>query len=325
MVKNSGLGILGELAERRVKGKPYLISEWGSCAPNDFREDGVLVMGAACALQGWSALQFSFSHTDAADLEHFTGALDNNTDIRAQPAELALWSSVARMLAQGDLAPLTEEAWQPMSRAQALDPHSAFKVSGPLGLVARTGVDFTEDGGAFNAESAAAPSMKDGWAVAEGGALRHNAAKGILLIDTPRTQAVSGFAGGEAEALSNLSVDLKSRYGVLVASSLDGKPLASSFRVLLTAAGNAVNEGMALTPSGNQLAQAGGPKVLVEALAGQISLKIDGDRQGQVWALDPSGRRKKAVPAQFSAGKVSFEMKPSYQTLYYELALDEAQ
>ena len=323
MLKSSALGIVGELAQRRVKGKPYLISEWQSCAPNDFRTDAVLAMGAACALQGWSALQFSFSHTDTADLEHFTGALDNNTDIRTQAAQMALWPSVTRMLARGDLAPLSSAAWQPMSSAQALDPRSSYKVSGPLSLVARTGVDFSGQGLTFDAGKAAAPFVKDGWASAPGGALRYNSAKGLLLIDTSRTQAVAGFGQGEAQVLSNLSVDLTSRYGVVVASSLDEKPLSHSFRVLVTAAGNSVNEGMALTPAGNQLARVGGPKVLIEPLVGKISMKISGDRQGKVWTLDLSGRRKQNVPVQFSAGQVSFDMKPAYQTLYYELALDE--
>ena len=323
MIKNQGLGIVNELAQRRVKGKPYLISEWQSCAPNDHRTDAVLAMGAACSLQGWSALQFSLSHTDAADLEHFTGPLDSNTDLRTQPAQLALWGSVSRMLAQQDLPELKEEAYQPISAAEALDPHSAYKVGGPLGLVARTGVDFSRSG-SFDAAKAAAPHLKDGWTVSAGGALRHNPSLGLLLIDTPRTQAVAGFAQGHAQALSQLSVDLSSPYGVVVASSLDGKPLQQSFRVLVTAAANAVNEGMALAPAGNQLARVGGPRVLIEPVSGKLTLKVSGQRRGKVWALDLSGRRRQSVPASFSDGGVSFEMGPASRTLYYELALDES-
>ncbi len=151
-------------------------------------------MGAACALQGWSALQFSFSHTDAADLEHFTGALDNNTDIRAQPAQLALWASVARMLGAGrprrsskgqvkahsisPLSPGPHWPWTSPSR-RLIEGQRAHRCE--LGLT--SGVDFEQDDvekADPQQENCGGASMKDGWVGAPTMApLRHNAAKGI--------------------------------------------------------------------------------------------------------------------------------------------------
>ncbi|HEX2674271.1 MAG TPA: CIA30 family protein, partial [Polyangiaceae bacterium] len=50
LLKDAGLGVLGSLATRRVKGLPYTASEWQTSAPNDYRQEGVLVMGAYAAL-----------------------------------------------------------------------------------------------------------------------------------------------------------------------------------------------------------------------------------------------------------------------------------
>jgi hypothetical protein len=324
MLKSGNLGIVGELASRRVKGKPYMATEWQSCAPNDFRADGVLAMGAACALQNWSAIQFSFTHTDERDLEHFTGPLDSNTDIVTQPAMRALWPAVALALARGDIAPLQGEAWQALTPAQALDPVSGFKVGGPVILGARTGVAFGAAGPAFDPKAAGLAYSKDGWNGLPGGQVRQHPGKGLFLVDTPRTAALAGFTGGEEQSLGKLKLRLANRYAVLMASSLDGKPLEQSFHVLVTAVGNAVNEGMALTPSGNQLSRVGGPAVLVEPVEGSLRMEVAGGRRGKVWALDESGRRRDGVAARFEGGALSFDLKPGYKTLHYELALDEA-
>src|SRR3970040_1137983 len=39
MVSDENLGVIGGLADRRMKGVPYSISEWQASAPNDYRHE----------------------------------------------------------------------------------------------------------------------------------------------------------------------------------------------------------------------------------------------------------------------------------------------
>jgi len=69
------------------------------------------------------------------------------------------------------------------------------------------------------------------------GELARNWAQGVQTIDTPRTQAVSGWIGGKALALKDASFQFKTRKAVVALSSIDDQPLSSSRFILITAVG----------------------------------------------------------------------------------------
>lgn len=319
MLKHPEAGIVGELAARRVQGKPYIATEWGSSAPNDYRGDGVLTMGLACALQNWSATQFAFSHTDEADFETFKGRLNSFFDAIYQPVWMALWPAVATLVQRGDLpADTGPGAWERFSSAELADPRLRRQGSGAAAFAARSGVSFGPGGGPTPAEARAA-ATRDGWVISPGGHLRHHPEKGLLLLDTERSKAVAGFAGEDGEQrVGGLSVSLANPYAVLVLTSLDGKPLEESRRALLVAGANAVNTGMVRRWGGGAIEQAGTEPVLVEPVLGRVSLAVNGPRQ--VWALDSHGRRAQRLDAAFEDGVLRFELKEGHRSLAWELA-----
>ncbi|MGO9809558.1 MAG: hypothetical protein ACLP53_01955, partial [Isosphaeraceae bacterium] len=69
------------------------------------------------------------------------------------------------------------------------------------------------------------------------GELVRNWAQGVQTIDTPRTQAVSGWIGGKALALKDASFQFNTRKAVVALSSIDDQPLSSSRFILITAVG----------------------------------------------------------------------------------------
>ena len=60
---------------------------------------------------------------------------------------------------------------------------------------------------------------------------------GIQTIDTPRTQAVSGWIGGQSLALKDATFRFKTAKAVVALSSIDDQPLDSSRFILVTAVG----------------------------------------------------------------------------------------
>ena len=64
--------------------------------------------------------------------------------------------------------------------------------------------------------------------VTDTGELRRNWQQGIYTIDTPLTQAASGWLGGRPVNLGAIQIQAKTPYASVVVQSLDGKPLGLS-------------------------------------------------------------------------------------------------
>jgi hypothetical protein len=322
MIRTGGLGIVGELAASRVKGLPYIVTEWQCAAPNDTRADAELDMALACSLQGWSALQFAFRHSSQEDLLSFGGPLDNNFDVANQPAQMGLWPAAAVLARRGDVAKATNKDWTYLEPSAALKPGAHLGAPGREALMAECGVAF--EARPSDVPALPAPEPQDGWTVGEGGAVRHDPARGLLLIDSKGTQAVAGFSRGAPEHPSRLAVKLDNDYAMVVATALDTADLAGAKHVLLTAVDNAINEGMTLEPSGDQLASKGGPRVLVEPVVGTVTLSLPNTEGVRVWALDPSGRRTKAMQVRRVKGGLELALRASDKAMNYEIELPGA-
>jgi hypothetical protein len=71
------------------------------------------------------------------------------------------------------------------------------------------------------------------------GELARDWTEGIQTIDTPRTQAVSGWIGGKTLSLKDATFRFRTKKAVVALSSIDDQPLALSRFILVTAVGQA--------------------------------------------------------------------------------------
>lgn len=145
---------------------------------------------------------------------------------------------------------------------------------------------------------------------------------GTQLVDSPRTQIISGFAGYRAtNTTANLAVRVETPYAAVALTSLDGKPVAAAKRLLLEAAGRVINTGAAITAgkTGPELTKAGAKPTLVECLRGEIVLTGLADASMQVFALDPEGRRLGEVPVTRGAGTITIPLSPRWRSIWFEV------
>lgn len=321
MVKDPNLGVVGSLARRRVKGLPYSTSEWQTSAPNDFRVEGALLVGAYAAFQDSSPLQFAFSH-DVNKRADAAGALNNNFDIIDQPTMLGAWPAVSLLFHRADVRK------SPIEACVKIDPKEVYKGAAtpslPAGLaqVVRTCVDF--HGGQSAAELTAVRDkyLKGTLATSNTGELRHDAASGRFEVDTARSQGFAGFKPSAPIQLGNATIELENPFAVLVVTSLDDVPLASAKRVLVSALGNAVNTGMSLAPGGNRLMNAGTAPTLVEPIRAKVTLsKLTGAplEKAHLYALGQSGERASEVPLVKDKGSLAFSIGAAQHAIHYEL------
>lgn len=123
------------IAMTRIFGKPFTVSEFNYSAPNRYRAEGGMLMGAAAALQDWDAVwRFAYSHSREAvsgpqPLDYFNMATD--------PAGMAGERAALALFLRGDIRPA------PDSMARVLRPENALNgesvVPGPdLGALTLT-------------------------------------------------------------------------------------------------------------------------------------------------------------------------------------------
>jgi hypothetical protein len=320
MVKSPSLGIIGVLSRRRVAGLPYTVSEWQTSAPNDYRAEGLLVMSAVSAFQGWHPIQFAFSH-DVNHRPEAAGMLSSNFDVIHQPNLLALWPATALLFHRGDVTPSPTESVLEYDDVALYDPATHLDYPRGAALVTRTAIDFGRGQSAAEIEKLVQAGTKGSRVTSPNGELSHDPEVGIFQVDAPRSQGFAGFKAAGEVAFKNLKVSLENEFAVVLATSLGDEPISRAKRVLLTASGNAVNSGMKLDPSRSKFADAGRSPILVEPVRGTVSLEnLTGSlAKVKVYALSPNGERLKEIPVEISADAVRFKLEAANKTLSYEV------
>ncbi len=240
-------------------GKPSMISETTWNRPNRYRSEAPLFYAAYGALQDSDAIVHFALDTAAWSVK--PGFFMQPWTLMS-PAMMGQFPAAALiyrkgLVATGDLlvdlnlkvgdlldlkgTPLPQDAALDELRLKDVPKGTTLKpgnVIDPLvHFAGRTNVNFTDRGGP--------PKLKDlkpfidrrrQVVASSTGELRLDYGKGVLTINAPAAQGISGALreAGTAE-LKDLTISSKLELGHIVAVSLDGKPLATSRRILLQA------------------------------------------------------------------------------------------
>ena len=141
-----------------------------------------------------------------------------------------------------------------------------------------------------------------------------------MTVDTPRTQGGFARAGGTF-ATSGLRVRLAGAHGAVWATSVDGKPLAESKRILLTHLTDVQNTGVQWADADHRiLLKRGGLPMRARKGTAEVSLKA---ASWNAYALGTDGARRAEVPVKRKDGSLALTADtardPANATLLYEL------
>jgi hypothetical protein len=115
----------------------------------------------------------------------------------------------------------------------------------------------------------------------------------------------------------------------VVVTSTDGRPIADSSRLLVSAVGRAENTGQRLLQSAIRVGDAfvrqgevavesvGGAPVLLQPIEAEVSLARGDD--AVVWALGPDGSRTSRVECRREGGRLVVPLGHAWRTMYYEV------
>ncbi len=262
------------IAAAQVYGKPLTITEWNVQYPEVDRFTAPLYLASIAALQGWDApMIYNYSQfvlNTPVQPDVFSTCLD--------PALTGVMPAAALAFRQGHVSPAKATYCLMLNESQlfgrALNPTTSATIrtlteqsrltigmpslkelpwltasqpSADTTVLTDPDHDFIPAGQAF--------------VRSDTGELLRNWKYGIQTIDTPKTQAVSGWIEGKTLKTHDVSFLFNNTKATVAVSSLDNQPLSSSRFILITAMARAV-----ASPGGRM-------PMLSEPVTGTISLQ----------------------------------------------------
>jgi hypothetical protein len=242
------------LAAAQVAGKPFSVTEWNvERFPAADRHRAPLHVAATAAHQGWDAVMIYaygqapldgegsasnwHAHNDPALLAMLPAAalLYRESHVRTGQKTFALALS-KEMLFDTPVTPMTSAAVRTAPEVGKLV--AVLPAAKELPWLARSPVSA---GAVILANPAHSQLPSDAPEVVSAtGELRRSWGEGVFIVDTPRTQAASGWIGGKTIRLRDVEIAATTRNASVVVQSLDGKPLSESRSLLLSLAARAL-------------------------------------------------------------------------------------
>ena len=217
------------LMPTRIFGKPFLVTEYQFCHPNNFIAEAGPLMGAYSALQDWDGLwRFQYS-LNAATLEKPTPWLSYFT--MAGSATMRLSDYITYFLfIRGDVRPAETGIALPLNNA-LFDHSDSLSTYSRLGLEHRIGLlpPNTSIHGIQETDNAE-PEVREGRIVSSTGEILLDPA-GEFKVITPKSECIS--TDRKTSAADRLSFRNGSSFQTISVHSLDNKPIGDSSSLLL--------------------------------------------------------------------------------------------
>ncbi|MGQ9821205.1 MAG: carbohydrate binding domain-containing protein [Thermogutta sp.] len=330
---NAGGGTLTGLANRRVEGLPFTVSEYNHPAPNAYAAEGFPMIAAVGAFQDWDGIfSFTYSHSREYEPNRITGFFD----IKSEVAKLVHMPACAAMFLRGDVAPAQETRLVPLpaekereALRETLNPWNLtidrFGLPAATALLHRVAFDL-KDGTPPAAEDLAdkklflADTRQICWNVTRDG-------KGVFLVNSPRTKLLTGFADGRTFNLDGIKLSVGKttlNWATVSITVIEGDGFDGPGRWLLAATAAVRNRGWNLRDLGNDRVTVGrewgeGPTEC-EGVPARVTLPVPVARV-RASALDGDGRPLGPVAVSEKDGTAVLEIGPQYRTLWYEIVI----
>ena len=321
------------VARCRLLDRPFTISEFNYTAPGRWRGVGGLLLGAQAALQDYDAIwRYNWSHSDSlspSPLSYFHTADD--------PLTRASERAALCLFLRRDVEPLSRVSTMlvPDGKDDDAISRGGQNAFGKLmyGWYSRLGTvvgDRPVAGSSevFSHQSLA--SVKDEELIErlEGakpgdGQVVVDRERGVFGVASPRT---CGLLCEEGRGVAGaLAAEMSIAPSVVWASSLDGRPLESSARILLSHVADVQDEGISYADHERKtLLKWGRLPHLMQRAHAEIALRRSGSTAGvRVFALGSDGARRCEIPVVRKPGGIRFSADtsrdPDDATFLYEI------
>ncbi len=307
-------GLIDWLAAAQVVGKPLTVSEWNAEPfPLPDRHSLPLYIAGTASHQGWDAM-LQYAYSQQAFNPGWRTA--DNWHAYNDPALLATMPAAALMYRRGDVQPAsTRYVFAPSPETlynQDITPRTSALLRTAVGLgQLQIALPVTPqlpwlkpaaiaDGATVLHDPAQALLPADATeSVSDTGELKRNWQSGLYTIDTPLTQAATGWLGGRTITLGDVLVQASTPYASIAVQSLDGVVLGQSRSLLVSLGTRAVPQ-----PEENT-------RFHVEPLKAQLSIKAPAGLK--LFARDAQAQLK-PLPASYRDGRYHITLDGTYMS-----------
>ena len=319
---SGGRGTLLSLAQFRVSGKPYSISEYNHPAPSDYRAEMMPEYASFAAFQDWDMIYLFAQGDYGANAP--TDKINGFFDLANDPSRTVFLPAAALIFRAGEMAPATDiaEATVPKSQVPSLQyVDSVWDTAGGKGDVKISPFAQRLSIRLVGSDTVSLTQRQTRLVPQSSLTVGKTSAGALYTAIAPAAVAAAGHVGGQTVTLGENSLTFPAfgnNFAALTLTATDQKPLSQSHRQLLTLVGKVENQGMVWNADRTSLGdQWGHGPTVAEGIPATVTLKSDALRH--VWALDGTGKRRESVPATFTNGRLTFTVGPQYQTLWYEI------
>ncbi len=304
-----------DVATTRLWGKPFTLTEFDYAGPSRFRGVGGVLTGALASLQDWDALW----HFDYGADGHFlfTPGKLSYFDLVSDPVAQAGDRIGVLLFLRGDVAPAPGQIAMLIPRKELDAPTENMSLA-PLQAAAwrtRIGGTLMDDqanapakaitvsmGGSKDASPVAdalnqlhlPPSTEGGPVVSETNQITLTPVDAVLAIDTPKSAGGYADPGKAIDApKAGVHVDGVTTGATVFVNSLDGEPIASSKRLLVTHLTDLQNTGAHYAEGARQTLEAWGdiPHLVLD---GAATIHLALAEPGRVHGLGAGAERQAA-------------------------------
>ncbi len=279
MVNSPELSIIQKLARSTAVGKPFTVSEVNHPFPSEYGSEMIPILASYAALQDWDGIFFYTFETKISG--EWKPAIADHFDMTLDPVKMAQMPAGAMIFLRGDVSAAktvltrsysTDQISEASRLPRAEMPYYTPGFDKMIPLVHGSRVSCLDCKPSLPAPLPPAnPIVSDtkelSWKTSDG-------KDGIVSVDTARSQALVGFVRENPKVQTrNLSAEIDNRFATLTLSSLDGKPINLSNRLLLTTTSTTQNTGATWDERRGMLSNWGTAPTLIEPVTGWIQLK----------------------------------------------------
>jgi hypothetical protein len=300
----------------RVPGKPFVVSEFNFCYPNQWRGQSGPLFGAYAALQDWDGL-IRFNWYDGIIKDKNWPQIIRGFDMINDPVTLLSDLIVNHFWAQRQVPAFENEAVYTVTDETAFSampngkPEEFPKNASLVGLTHKVGSVYENDGNAEQLNRLFLDQREQNSYRVEQDNFRVEIEKaGNFIVSTPT---------GIALCLNSQSLDPEFVTGfsgdsTVFCGALDFQPLEKSKRLLVLQLSNVYNSGMRMTNQMRTQENRGDLPLLVRRASADLAVPNTFDEKDiSVYALDLSGKRIREIP--FSVNEQSNRLEFNVQTI----------
>jgi hypothetical protein len=318
MLKNPALSTVNSIAKYKWHHKPFMVTEYNACYPNEYILEGIPFVAAYSRLQGVDGmLQFDFT-LDALGSDRI-GAFS----LSKMQDHLAQWVVGAPMFLRGDIKPATGLVLDNISDKQlySLPNYSDF-------LDKKYHLTFiTKVAKAYGEEKADDASKYDSYFDAknnimksETGQLKLDGGKGVMEVNADKVQGAEGTLKDLPVNLPFISFKVKNNWASLFLVSKENKPLVESKKFYLVAVTPVKMTGQKYNPGRNALSEPGNLPIQAQQMDGELLIKTKATKV-KITSLKADGTKGENINFVIKPEGISIKLNEG-KTFVYEIEIE---